>query len=73
MALLPSLPTNQKTVTYPAALTPNFAYKNYPQDFSGGAMGKNLPASAGDTASISGPGRFHLPQSAGSQCEESRP
>ena len=63
MALLPSLPTNQKTVTYPAALTPNFVYKNYPQDFSGGAMDKNLSANAGDTALISGPGRFCLPQS----------
>ena len=31
MALLPSLPTNQKTVTYPAALTPNFAIKTTPR------------------------------------------
>ena len=63
MALLPSLPTNQKTVTYPAALTPNFVYKNYPQDFSGGAMDKNLPANAGDTGSIPAPGRSHMSQS----------
>ena len=31
MALLPSLPTNQKTVTYPAALTPNIAIKTTPR------------------------------------------
>ena len=27
-------------------------------DFSGGAVVKNLPANAGDTSSIPGPGRF---------------
>ena len=29
-------------------------------DFPGGAVGKNLPANAGDTGSILGPGRFHI-------------
>ena len=32
-------------------------------DFPGGAVDKNLPASAGDTDSIPSPRRFHLPQS----------
>ena len=32
-------------------------------DFPGGAVLKNPPASAGDTGSIPGPGRFHVPQS----------
>ena len=30
-------------------------------DFPGGPMDKNLPASAGNTGSISSPGRFHMP------------
>ena len=33
------------------------------QDFSGGPVAKNLPANAGNTGSIPGPGRFHMPQS----------
>ena len=32
------------------------------QDFSGGAGVKNLPANAGDTGSIPGPGRSRMPQ-----------
>ena len=32
-------------------------------DFPGGAVVKNLPASAGDTGSIPGPGRSHMPRS----------
>ena len=32
------------------------------KDFPGGAVVKNPPASAGDTGSIPGPGRFHMPQ-----------
>ena len=31
-------------------------------DFPGGPVVENLPASAGDTDSIPGPGRFHMPQ-----------
>ena len=34
-----------------------------PWDFSGGAVVKNLPANAGDTASIPGLGRSHMPLS----------
>ena len=30
-------------------------------DFPGGLVIKNLPANAGDTGSIPGPGRFHMP------------
>ena len=29
-------------------------------DFPGGTVVKNLPANAGDTGSIPGPGRFHM-------------
>ena len=31
------------------------------KDFPGGTMDKNLPAKAGDTGSIPGPGRLHMP------------
>ena len=33
------------------------------KDFPGGAVVKNLPASAGDTGSSPGPGRSHMPWS----------
>ena len=33
------------------------------QDFPGGAVVENLPASAGDTGSSPGPGRSHMPWS----------
>ena len=33
------------------------------EDFPGGAVVKNLPANAGDTGLIPGPGRSHMPQS----------
>ena len=33
------------------------------RDFPGGAVVKNLPAIAGDTGLIPGPGRSHMPQS----------
>ena len=33
------------------------------RDFPGGAVVKNPPANAGDTGSIPGPGRSHMPQS----------
>ena len=32
-------------------------------DFPGDPLVKNLPANAGDTGSIPGPGRFHMPRS----------
>ena len=32
-------------------------------DFPGGTVVKNLPADAGDTGSIPGPGRSHIPRS----------
>ena len=35
-------------------------YKTIRQDFAGGAVVKNLPAKAGDTGSIPGPGRSHM-------------
>ena len=33
------------------------------EDFPGGTVVKNLPASAGDTGSSPGPGRSHMPRS----------
>ena len=33
------------------------------QDFPGDPVVKNLPANRGDTGSIPGPGRSHMPQS----------
>ena len=35
--------------------------KNRSLGFPGGPVGKNPPANAGDTASIPGPGKFHMP------------
>ena len=37
--------------------------KYHMRDFPGGAVVKNPPANAGDTGSIPGPGRSHVPQS----------
>ena len=37
--------------------------KNATWDFPGGAMVENLPANAGDTGSIPGLGRSHMPRS----------
>ena len=33
------------------------------EDFPGSTVEKNLPANAGNTGSIPGPGRFHMPWS----------
>ena len=32
------------------------------KDFPGATVDKNRPANAGDTGSVSDPGRFHMPQ-----------
>ena len=37
--------------------------KNSAWDFPGGAVVRKLPANAGDTGSIPGPGRSHMPRS----------
>ena len=37
--------------------------KSYLLDFPGGTVVKNPPANAGDTGSIPGPGRSHMPRS----------
>ena len=37
-------------------------FKNWGTDFPGSTVEKNRPANAGDTGSIPGPGRFHMPQ-----------
>ena len=39
-----------------------------PLDFPGGPMGTNLPASAGDTGSIPGQGRSHMPWATKPMC-----
>ena len=36
---------------------------SWARDFPGGAVVKNLPANAGDTGSMPGPGRSHMPWS----------
>ena len=41
----------------------NLDYKIFPRDFPAGAVVKNPPANAGDTGSIPGPGRSHMPRS----------
>ena len=38
-------------------------FKRKCRDFPGGAVVENPPANAGDTGSILGPGRSHMPQS----------
>ena len=38
-------------------------YKKKVEGFPGGAVVKNPPAKAGDTGSIAGPGRSHMPWS----------
>ena len=40
-----------------------FFFNNSFRDFPGGAVVKNPPASAGDTGSLPGPGRSHMPRS----------
>ena len=41
----------------------NKSLKSSAPDFPGGAVVKNPPANAGDTGSIPGLGRSHMPQS----------
>ena len=41
----------------------NWNSKKFTEGFPGGAVVKNLPADAGDTGSIPGPGKSHMPQS----------
>ena len=41
----------------------HFCQKSAGQDFAGGTVVKNPPANAGDTGSIPGPGRSHMPRS----------
>ena len=37
--------------------------KNLGEGFPGGTVDKNLPVNAGDTGSVPGPGRSHMPRS----------
>ena len=43
-------------------------YKNWPWDFSGGAVVKNPPASAGDMGSSPGLGKSHTPRATKPMC-----
>ena len=38
------------------------------EGFPGGPLVKNLPANAGDTGSILGPGRYHMPRASKPVC-----
>ena len=40
-----------------------YLFKTEARDFPGGTVVKNVPANAGDTGSIPGPGRSHMPRS----------
>ena len=51
-----------KMKNYHKETCPN-TFKNYPRDFPGGRVVKNLPANAGNMGLSSGPGRFHMLQS----------
>ena len=46
------------------AATPRVGFQKCKwEDFTGGAVDKNLSANTGDTGSIPGPGISHMPQS----------
>ena len=47
----------------PRILNRNLSFKNESRGFPGGAVVENPPANPGDTGSIPGPGRSHMPQS----------
>ena len=51
-------PINEKNWNYLSSIL-----KSSKEDFPGGTVDKNLPADAGDTGSIPGLGRSHMPQS----------
>ena len=56
--------TNSHTNSCPLPTTPFiFSFKTSKEDFPGGAVDQNLPASAGDVGWIPGSGRFHMPKS----------
>ena len=55
------LRSHQQCITVPVSPYP-CQYSSF-GDFPGGTVVKNLPTNAGDTASISGLGRSHIPQS----------
>ena len=46
--------------------------KSFRKGFPGGSMVKNLPANAGDTGSIPGPGRSHMLQSSKAHAPRAR-
>ena len=63
--LLSSVPT---FIACPQHVCQWLKLKNYEQDFLGGPVVKNLPAIAGNTGLIPGPGRFHVLQAAKPVC-----
>ena len=54
---------NSKITGMPLKSVEKESKKKNVRDFPGGAVDKNLPANAGDTGSISGLGRSHVPRS----------
>ena len=48
---------------YPHNVCSDTVFKKEAGDFPGGTVVKNPPANAGDTGSIPGPGRSHMPRS----------
>ena len=62
--LSPSIPlTLGANVTFSARFPLTTLFKIATWDFSGSRADRNLPANAGDTGSIPGPARFHMPWS----------
>ena len=50
------------------SVEPSHYHKKEKEDFPGGVVDKNPPASAGDMGSILGPRRFHMPREQLSPC-----
>ena len=63
MPQLRSTPAATKTQSNLKYINKINILKNINMDFPGGSVVKNLPANAGDTGSIPGPGRSHMPRS----------
>ena len=71
LALLSAVPPPVSHAPFPSLLNPGrgqlplskVLIENSIEDFPGAAVVKNPPANAGNTGSIPGPGRYHMPRS----------